>query len=100
MVKLANISPVYKAEDLLDKTNDRPVGVLPLLSKIFLCKLLRDLTKSHSTQNALFRLLQSWKKVLDNSRYAGEGLMCLSKAYECIPHDILEVYGLDKTSLY
>ena len=99
-MKLANISPVYKAKDLLDKTNDRLIGVLPLLSKTVVFKLLRGLKKSYSTQNALFRSLQSWQKALDNSRYAAAVLMCLSKAYECIPHDVFEVYGLDKASLY
>ena len=33
-LKLANISPVYKVKDPLDKTNYRPVSVLPLLLKI------------------------------------------------------------------
>ena len=73
-LKLANISPVYKAKDPLDKTNYRPVSVLPLLSKIHervifdqlsghankvLSKLLCGFRKAHSTQHALFRLLQS-----------------------------------------
>ena len=29
-LKLANISPVYKAKDPLDKTNYKPVSILPL----------------------------------------------------------------------
>ena len=33
-LKLAIISPVYEAKDPLDKTNYRPVSILPLLSKI------------------------------------------------------------------
>ena len=60
--------------------------------------------KAHSTQQALFRLLQSWQNALDNSEYVGTVLMVLSKAYDCIPHDLLidrlEAYGLDKTSLH
>ena len=36
--------------------------------------------------------------------YVGTVLMDLSKAYDCIPHDLLidklEAYGLDKTSLH
>ena len=34
-LKLANITPVYKKNDPLDKTNYRPVSVLPVVSKIF-----------------------------------------------------------------
>ena len=116
-LKLTNISPVYKAKDPLDKTNYRPVSVRSLLSKIYervifdqlsrhankvLSKLLCGFRKAHSTQHALFRLLQSWQKALDNSEYVGTVLMDLLKAYDCIPHDFLiaklEAYGLDKTS--
>ena len=102
-LELTNISPVYKAKDSLDKSNYRPVSVLPLLSKIYervvfdqlsrhvnkaLSKLLCDFRKAHSTQHALFRLLQLWQKALDNSEYAGTVLMNLSKVYGCIPQDL------------
>ena len=119
LVKLVSISPVYKAKGPLNKFNYRPVSVLPLLSKIYerlifdqlskhakkvLSKLLCGLRKAHSTQHALFRLLHSWQKAFDNLEYVGIVLMDLSKAYDCIPHDLLiaklEAYGLDKTSLH
>ena len=65
----------------------------------FLC----SFRKTHSTQYLLSRLIQSLKKGLDNSGLVGTILMDLSKAYECLPHDLLiaklEVYGLDKPSL-
>ena len=36
LLKLANVSPIYKVKDPLDRTNNyRPVSVLPLLSKIY-----------------------------------------------------------------
>ena len=59
--------------------------------------------KTHLTRHDLFRLIQSWKKELDNSGLVGTILMDLSKAYDCLPDDIqipkLEAYGLDKLSL-
>ena len=59
--------------------------------------------KAHSTQHALFRLIQSWQKELDESGFVGTILMDLSKAYDCLPHDLmvakLEAYGLAKESL-
>ena len=117
-LKNANVRPVHKKDDPTDKTNVRPASVLPLLSKVFerviynqlvkymdtfLNKLLCGFRKTHSTQHALFKLLQRWQKELDNSGLVGTMLMDLSKAYDCLPHDLIiakfEAYGLSKSSL-
>ena len=117
-LKLSDIVPVFKKLEPTDKTNVRPVSVLPLLSKVFekimydqtyeyaetfLNKLLCGFRKAHYTQHALFRLLQKWQKELDSSGIVGTILMDLSKAYECLPHDLiiakLEAYGLNTNSL-
>ena len=59
--------------------------------------------KAHSTQHALFKLLQSWQKELDNGGFVGTILMDLSKAYDCIPHELLiaklKCYGIGNGSL-
>ena len=34
-IKMANVTPVFKKEDPLDKSNYRPVSILPLLSKVY-----------------------------------------------------------------
>ena len=72
-LKLVNVAPVFKKEDSFDKSNYRPVSILPLLSKVygkviynqlfgysksFLNNILRGFRKAHSTQHALFKLLQ------------------------------------------
>ena len=117
-LKNANVIPVHKKDDPTDNTNFQPVSVLPLLSKVFervsynqlgkymntfLNKLLCRFRKAHSTQHALFKLLQRWQNELDNSGLVGTILMDLSKAYGCLPHDLiiakLEAYGLSKSSL-
>ena len=117
-LKRASITPVQKKSDPPDKENHRPVSILPLLSKVYgraifnqlseymqklLNKILCGFRKAHNTQHALFRLLQTWQKELDNSGNVGTIPMDLSKAYDCIPHDLLiaklEAYGLDKISL-
>ena len=112
------MTAVFKKEDPLDKANYRPVGILPLLSKVyerviynqlshyannFLNNILCGFLKAHSTQHALFKLLQSWQHVLDSGGFDGTILMDLSKTYDCIPHNLLiaklECYGVDKDSL-
>ena len=34
-LKLGNLTPIYKKDDPLDKSNYRPVSILPLLSKVY-----------------------------------------------------------------
>ena len=69
----------------------------------FLNKLLCGFRKAHSTQQSLFKLLQRWQKELDNSGLVRTVLMNLSKAYGCLPHDLIiakfQAYGLSKSSL-
>ena len=43
----------------------------------------------YSTNHVLIRLIENWKKALDNNLFTGTALMDLSKAYNCIPHDII-----------
>ena len=69
----------------------------------FLNERLCEFPIAHSTQHALFKLLQAWKKELDNSEFIETILIDLSKAYDCLPHDLLiaklGAYDLDRSSL-
>ena len=51
----------------------------------------------------LIRLLENWKQSLDNQKFVGTVLMDLSKAFDCIPHDLLiakmHAYGFNIDSL-
>ena len=117
-LKLSDITPVYKKLDPSGKANYRPVSVLPLLLKVFekiiydqfyehlenfLSELLCGFQKAHSTQHALFKIIQKWQAELDSGGYVGKILMDLSRAYDCLSHDLLitklEAYGLDIGSL-
>ena len=118
-LKIADTTPIIKKEDLLDKTNDRPISILPPVSKIFerilfnqlqcfsnkfLLSLLCGFRKGYSTQYALKNLLQKWQKCLDAfDGIVGTLLMDLSKAYDCANHNLisaeLEAYGVGKNSL-
>lgn len=55
----------------------------------FLNKLLCGFRQVHSTQFALFRLLQKWQKEIANSGMIKSILMDLSKAYGCLPHNLM-----------
>ena len=72
-------------------------------SEQFLNSILCGFRKAHNTQHALFKLLHSWQKELDSGGFVGTILMDLSKAYDCISHELLiaklEGYGLDEISL-
>ena len=117
-LKFADITPVHKKDETTNKENYRPVSVLPLISKIFeriiydqlseylekyLNSILCGFRKAHSTQHALFKLLQAWQEELDKGGFVGTILMDLSKAYDCLPHDLLvaklEAYGVGKAAL-
>ena len=117
-LKIANITLAHKKDELTNKENYRQVSVLTLLSTVFerllydqlsvylekyLNTLLCGFRKAHSTQHALFKLLQAWQEELDKSGLVGTILMDLSKAYDCLPHDLLavklEAYSIDKTGL-
>ena len=59
--------------------------------------------KSHSTQHALFKLLTSWQNSIDRGGLVGYIRMDLSKAYVCLPHNLLlaklQAYGFSKESI-
>ena len=117
-LKLADITPVFKKKDPLNKINYRPVSVLPSVSKIFEKLLQHQLVnyienylsphlcgyrKGYSSQQALISLIENWKKSLDKKGYGGAVLMDLSKAFDTIKHDLLlaklHAYGFSKKAL-
>jgi hypothetical protein len=116
--KTAAVVPIFKSEDKIDKKNYRPVSILNSLSKIFENVIKDQITpfldnflsifvsayrKSYSSQHVLLRLIENWRYCLDQSKLFGIILMDLSKAFDCIPHDLLiaklNAYGLESSAL-
>ena len=117
-LKLGDVTPVFKKDDPTNKDNYRPITVLSAISKIYeriLCDqissymeniLSPDLCgfrKGYSSQHALIQLIENWRICLDNKGVVGTILMDLSKAYDCLPKDLLiaklEAYGFSKSAL-
>ena len=51
----------------------------------------------------LLRVIETWSKCLDENKIVGPILIDISKAFDCLPHDLLvaklEAYGLDTKAL-
>ena len=45
--------------------------------------------KGRNSQHVLIRLLEEWRQHLDNNKVVGGVFMDLSKAFDCVPHDLL-----------
>ena len=58
--------------------------------------------KRYGCDNILVRLLEKWKKSLDENKIVGTLLMDLSKAFDCIPHSLLvsklHAYGVSESA--
>ena len=117
-MKLADLIPGYKNDDSNSKKDYRPISVLPAVSKVYervlkdqissylhtiLCNILCGFRAGYSTQQALIRWLEKWKKFLDRTALVGKILIGMSKAYDCLPDDLLKAklrtYALDVSSL-
>ena len=98
--KLAELCPIFKKDDVLDKTKYRPVSIFVLLDKIFEKCLNHQLTehfsvilspflsayrKDYNCEAVLLRLTEDWRMDLDKKKTVGIVSLDLSKAFDLIP---------------
>ena len=69
----------------------------------FLSNFLCRFRKGYNKQHALLNLIEKFKRVLDKKGYASAILMDLSKAFDCLDHELLlaklDAYGFSKNAL-
>ena len=117
-MKDGDASALFKNNDSFHKKNYRPITVLPSVSKVierllanqmlpfvskFLSPKICRYRQGYNTQHALLKLVETCKKALDNKGFAAAVLMDLSKAFDCLNHDLLlaklNAYGFSTNAI-
>ena len=117
-LKCAEVVPIYKKNDKKDKSNYRPISLLSNISKVYercmqeqldeyfsdlLSKYQCGFRQGYGTQNCLSAMIEKLRKIRNRKAIFAAVLTDLSKAFDCIPHNLLiaklSAYGFDKKSL-
>ena len=118
-LKTADIIPAFKKGGKHDKSNYRPLSILPILSKVYekcLYKQMEnymenilsnsqcDFRKGFKAQQCLIGMIEKAKRIMDKGGHFSVLLTDLSKMFDCLPHDLLiaklDAYGFENDTLY
>ena len=119
--KISLCTPIYKNPPNGSRqqiTLYRPLNICTSFSKILerynlnsmleytnkiLSKHISAYRKGYNCQHVLLKLTEDWRKYMDENKIIGGLLMDLSKAFDCLPHELLiaklEAYGFEKKTL-
>ena len=114
-MKYAKVTPIHKNCDKTDNKNYRPISILPNLSNVHersmynqiypyfqtIFSIFQDgFRKSFNAQHGLLTMVEKWRKTLDGGGQTGVVSTNLSKAFDCIDHNLLiaklNAYGFEK----
>ena len=117
-LKEAQVTPIFKKDDPMERENYRPVSVLSVVSKLFeramneqmgqyfsdiLHPFVSAFRQGYGCQTTLLRAVEDWKRALDEKKHVVAVLTDLSKAFDCLPHKLLlcklKAYGLSNTAI-
>ena len=104
--KVARVTPIFKDGDKTEKSNYRPISVLPVISRLFeklvtnqLYQYVNDnghfssgqsgFLRLHSTVTCLLKNTDDWYNGMDLERLVGLVFIDLKKAFDTVDHSIL-----------
>jgi hypothetical protein len=113
-LKIAQVVSVHIKNSTLCKGNNRPVNILPAVSTFFERAVyiqiveffdnnfnifLSAFRENNSCQDTLIKILEDWRKYLDENKFVAVILMDLSKTFDCLPHNLV-LLKIKKTMVY
>ena len=109
---------MHEKKSKSSKENYRPISILPNISKVYekclydqISNFFEDVfskyqcgfRKGYSAEHCLLVMIEKWKKIVDRGGVFGALLTDLSKAFDCILHDLiiakLKAYGFQTDAL-
>ena len=116
--KMGQVTPLLKKDSEFNKKNYRPVSILPSFNNVFekiLANQFEDFyenilsdhisayRKNYSCETSLLKLTEDWRQSLDNKEIVAVISLDLSKAFDCITHNLLlaklKAYGVSEHSV-
>lgn len=117
-LKEADVIPIFKKGLRTSKENYRPISILKNISKIFERPIFKQIDqyfkdilspyqcgfrKGFSAKHCVLAMLEKKEKCNDENKIIGALLTDLSKAFDCLPHDLLiaklNAYGFDEVAI-
>ena len=102
-LKVADVTPAFKKKSKTSKDNYRPISILPNISKIYerclynqmqtyfdniLSKYQCGFHQGLNEQHCLVSMIEKWKGSVDKGGVLGALMTDLSKAFDCLHHEI------------